>query len=498
MALFKLKRKTHLKLDKSSLLDELVSAKTAADMYAILDRISNPDVILKAAAKDISVLRIVKSNYQVSSNVISRKAGLLKQNWRLKKEDCSDERYKFIERCLKKVKINELIKQILEAPLFGFVPIEIYWENNGKNIYPTKTVAKPQEWFHFDSLGNFYFRSKENTSGVLISEDSYKFLFPRHNPDYLNPYGEALLSKCYWYTLFMKFGFEFWFKFMEKYGMPWTIGKYDDSLSKEGQDKLFNGLINLFQDAVGLIPADGSVEFLESSGGSSDNYDLFIKRCENNCSKILLGQTLTTDIGSTGSYAASQTHQEVRQDIVEADKKLVEENINLLIEMIYKINFGEDENLPVFEIYEDKDIDTSLVDRDTKVQSLGVQFKKEYICKTYGYNEKDIEIFKTNTISNNLNQFSEENSMSNELEQSTKNYAEDLTLELESYLFNLSKNPIKECINKIIEFYSTSFDAEKAEDILAKNFPEISTDELEKILTKIIFISSLLGGQNDK
>ena len=55
----------------------------------------------------------------------------------------------------------------------------------------------------------------------------------------------------------------------------------------------------------------------------------------------ILGQTLTTEIGSTGSYAASNTHMQVRQDIVDSDKKLVEGVINQLIQWIYEINFAK-------------------------------------------------------------------------------------------------------------------------------------------------------------
>ena len=40
-------------------------------------------------------------------------------------------------------------------------------------------------------------------------------------------------------------------------------------------------------------------------------------------SKAVLGQTLTTEIGSTGSYAAANTHMAVRQDIIDADKNLL-------------------------------------------------------------------------------------------------------------------------------------------------------------------------------
>ena len=108
-------------------------------------------------------------------------------------------------------------------------------------------------------------------------------------------------------------------------------------------------------------------------------------------SKAILGQTLTTEIGSTGSYAASNTHMQVRQDIVDSDKKLVEGVINQLIQWIYEINFTNAE-VPVFELYEPEDVDLTLAQRDKILSDTGVKFTKEYFIKNYGLEDEDFDI----------------------------------------------------------------------------------------------------------
>ena len=118
-------------------------------------------------------------------------------------------------------------------------------------------------------------------------------------------------------------------------------------------------------------------------------------------SKAILGQTLTTEIGSTGSYAASNTHMQVRQDIVDSDKKLVEDVINQLIQWFYEINFANGE-VPVFELYEPEDVDLTLAQRDKILSDTGVKFTKEYFIKNYGLEDEDFDInIKNNVI--NLN-----------------------------------------------------------------------------------------------
>ena len=108
-------------------------------------------------------------------------------------------------------------------------------------------------------------------------------------------------------------------------------------------------------------------------------------------SKAILGQTLTTEIGSTGSYAASNTHMQVRQDIVDSDKKLVEGVINQLIQWFYEINFANAE-VPVFELYEPEDVDLTLAQRDKILSDTGVKLTKEYFIKNYGLEDEDFDI----------------------------------------------------------------------------------------------------------
>jgi Protein of unknown function (DUF935) len=45
-------------------------------------------------------------------------------------------------------------------------------------------------------------------------------------------------------------------------------------------------------------------------------------------SKTVLGETLTTEIGSRGSYAAANTHNEVRKELTKADADLLSDTLN--------------------------------------------------------------------------------------------------------------------------------------------------------------------------
>ena len=380
-----------LKQQKPSVFEEYARAKDTIGMYNLTSRLPNPDIILRRTGKGLSALRELKSNYQVGACIESRKAGVTSKKWRLNNENCPKEQFDFIEKIFKNLDIHKLIEDILEAPLFGFAPIEISYKSKDGYIYPEKLTSKPQEWFYFSGEGKFFFNGKDGE--IQIDEKNPKFLLPRHRADFLNPYGECLLSRCFWNVTFINGGMEFWLKFMEKYGTPWAIGKYDRSMNEDEQKQLFKMLKRMIQDAVATIPQDGSIELINAGdkSGSNDIYQTFITKCENNISKVILGQTLTTDVDSKGSYAAANIHQQVRGDLIKNDIRLVENTINDFIKKVFSLNFNET-NYPSFEIYDKEEADVKLAERDEKVQKLGVNFTRSYLKKAYGYEDSDFTL----------------------------------------------------------------------------------------------------------
>ena len=322
--------------------------------------------------------------------VQSRKAGVLSLEWEINRGLDKDETAEKVIETIKKLDIYKFINDILDATLFGFQPIEIIWGRVDNLVLPIELKAKPSEWFCFDDENQLKFRTKEHYFGEELPPK--KFLCPQSNPSYENPYGERTLSRVFWPVTFKKGGLKFWVIFTEKYGIPHLIGKHPRGASEEETDRLAGLLEQMVQDAIAVIPDDSSVEIQEANKSSSaEIFEKLMDKMNAEISKAILGQTLTTEVGSTGSYAASNTHFAVRQDIIDADKKMVEKTINQLIQWIYEINFSN-KDVPVFEMFEVEDIDLGLAQRDKILSETGVKFTKDYFIKNYGLEEEDFDI----------------------------------------------------------------------------------------------------------
>ena len=376
---------------KKSLSEEIATRKRSLNFYSLANILPDPDIVLRKQGKDIRIYKELLCDPHVFACTQSRKAGVLSLDWEINRGLDKDKNAEAIEELLKKLDIHKLINDILDATQFGYQPLEIIWKKTKSgHVLPEKIIAKPPEWFCFDDDNNLKFRTKENYYGEIVPDK--KFLLAQNNPSYNNPYGERTLSRVFWSVTFKKGGLKFWVVFTEKYGMPHLIGKHPRGASREETTTLADMLEDMVQDAIAVIPDDSSVEIQEANKSSSaEIYEKLIDKMNSEISKAILGQTLTTEIGSTGSYAAANTHMAVRQDIIDSDKKLVESVINQLIQWIYEINFSNEE-IPVFEMYAPEDVDLTLAQRDKILSDTGVKFTKEYFIKAYGLEDEDFEI----------------------------------------------------------------------------------------------------------
>lgn len=375
-----------------NILNELVVRENQDFYYRIMNYLPNPDKILRKTGKTIEAYRDLKNDPHVWSCIQSRKSGLLGLEYTIAQNNSSQEVVKFIEEIFSSLDITQIQRDILEAPLFGYQPMEIIWtQTKGLKQYfvPQEIIAKPQEWFFFDLNGRLKFKKSGTPEGILAPPK--KILNIQYEPSYLNPYGHSLLSKCYWAVTFKNGSIKFWVNFAEKYGMPLILGHYTRGASSEEIQKLADVLADMAEDSVIVSPSDIKIEMQEAVRNSSIIlYKELIKFCNSEISKAILSQTLTTEI-EMGSLAASQTHFKVRKEVILSDIKLVERVMNLLIKWIVELNFGM-VTFPSYKIILNDSDNMQKIERDLKISQTGtVKLTKKYWMNSYGFNEDEIE-----------------------------------------------------------------------------------------------------------
>lgn len=474
------------KKNTTDLLNELAVHQNVAGFTNFLNILPDPDPVLRKQGKSISVYKELTSDSHLFSVMGSRRAGVRSKEWAIDRGSAKTRQSKIIEDLFKtKVIPFELMGSILDANFYGYSVMEVVWEHRDGLILPLKVVSKPKEWFAFNSSGELLIKSRKAPMGEPVPP--YKFLLSRNQASYENPYGEKILSRCFWPVVFKKGGIKFWVTFAEKYGMPFMIGKTPRGTSKEETEALADNMEAMIQDAIAVIPDDASIEIKEAAGkaSSGDIYEKMATFFNSEISKAVLGQTLTTEVGKTGSYAASQTHQEVRGDLIVEDTHLVQGTINELIGWIWELNFSG--TPPTFTLYEEEDVDDTLAKRDETLTKTGVKFTKSYYMKAYGFEEGDIEVIdtvqpQTPPVVQNFSEAPPQPKPADVLDE-------------QSRVVN-TQSIERELLSGVIKILEEASTYAEAMDAILGAYPTFEIPSLQNTLEKLTANSMILGGVN--
>ena len=382
--------------DRESLAKEIAPRSQSLDWLGIMGFLPDPDPVLRKLGQDMTVYRQLLSDAHVWSCYQSRKAGVLSCEWEIIESATGGARpnkqaYQMISDMMAEFDVYQINTDMLDAPFYGMSPIEIIWNADNHKWLPERIIGKPPEWFMFDPENNLRFKSIED---MIEGEEipKYKFLLPRHHASYQNPYGERVLSRCFWPITFKKGGFKFWSIFTEKFGMPWIIGKVPRSTNETERSSLLTNLTSMVQDAVAVINDDESVDITEASGkkASADIYDKLIEAGNKEVSKAIQGQTASTE-GTPGKLGDEHAQIATKEDIIDSDKQMVCSAWNQLFRWITELNFAG-ANPPVFGFYEEEDVRKTRSERDTELSNQGVRFTKTYYQRMYNLEKDDFEI----------------------------------------------------------------------------------------------------------
>lgn len=373
----------------SILTGHIASRERSTHFAALGMMLPNPDPILKAQGRDIEVYRNLRGDALVGGCIRRRKAAVKALEWGLDRGHAASRVAKSVEGMLRDLDLEQLFGQAMEAVLYGYQPLEVMWQRVGGLLVPAEVQAKPPEWFSFDAENQLRFKSREQPLyGELVPPR--KFLLPRQDATYANPYGFADLSMCFWPLTFKKGGLKFWLAFTEKFGSAFSVGKLPRSAETKERNDLLTALQDLIQDGVAVIPDDGSVELVEMAGksASADLYERLVMHCRGEISIALLGQNQTTE--ASANRASATAGLEVTRDLRDGDAALVEAAVNQLIRWVCEVNFGGGTE-PVFSLWDQEAQDQLQAQRDKSNHEAGARFTNRYWMRAYGYQEEDLQ-----------------------------------------------------------------------------------------------------------
>lgn len=273
----------------------------------------------------------------------------------------------------------QLIEDLLDAVGKGFAVVEIVWEITAAEWRPAQLKWQPQRYFRPDRETGEEIRlltDAEPIEGEPLAEGKYlQHRAPLKSGQVFRA-GIARVVSFSWickaYTL------KDWAAFVELYGLPIRLGRYGEAATEKDIEVLYRAVANIGTDAAAVVPKHMDIEFVETSanGGSQPIFENLARFVDEQISKAVLGQTMTSDDGS--SMAQAKVHNDVRLDIAQADARAVGMTIKRdLVAPAVRANFGQDAAVPdlIIEVAEPEDVSGRVSDI-VALASAGVSFRQ--------------------------------------------------------------------------------------------------------------------------
>ncbi|MGH1460990.1 MAG: DUF935 domain-containing protein [Neptuniibacter sp.] len=217
--------------------------------------------------------------------------------------------------------LDEAIFDAGDAILKGFSNQELQWDREGKEHYIAGAEWRDPSWFQINPNNRNQLTLRDGShEGEPLQAFGWLSHIAKAKSGYLARNGLARVLA--WPFLFKNYSVRDLAEFLEIYGLPVRLGKYPNGASDNEKLTLLRAVMSIGHNAGGIIPKGMDIDFENAADGGSDPFMAMVNWCEKSESKAILGGTLTSQAdGKSSTNALGNVHNEVRQEIRDADLK---------------------------------------------------------------------------------------------------------------------------------------------------------------------------------
>jgi len=279
-------------------------------------------LIQRGGGKGLKIYDEIKRDPKAAACLTKRNKHLVAREWEVEPASPAPrdvEAADFVRETLKTLPFDRISEDLSGgAILKGFAVSEVVWKRDRNRIVPERIVSHDQRRFAFGQDWKPRLRTWTNMNDGVELPDR-KFIVHRQGVVGNNPYGLGLGHQLFWAVLFKREGIAFWLHFLDKFAGPTAVAQTPYGMLSEEQNELLNKLSAIRTASAITVPMGTDVKFLEAVRSGSVSYQEWLEYWDKQIAICILGETLTTDIGPSGSRAAAETHAGILDMLVDSD-----------------------------------------------------------------------------------------------------------------------------------------------------------------------------------
>lgn len=370
----------------------LYSEQAFDRVLAYLSTVPDPDLMLQKAGIERQHLRFLELDDEVAQCVETRKDALLAVPRRLEPNQTRAAKWLLTTM---EPHLETLLRGVMSAVFYGYSVLEITYRLEAGRTVIDRIDERNIEWFRIHPTLGWRYYPNDGSGGIDGLElDPRKFFITVRHSTTRNPYGESLLSRLWFPVTWRREGWQMYLKFLELFCTPKLLAQ----ISGDPQ-KFVRGLKDIGFSSVVAWNGHQTDKVITINASHPGEFERLENALTKRVQKLILGQTLTSDVGDTGSYAAAKVHNEVRHDKTLADSRLATHTIQRVFDTLADLN-----RLPrhTFVMADDVGLEAERATRDAALLPVltasGLKLTQNYFEDRYDYRSEDLEAVETDDL----------------------------------------------------------------------------------------------------
>ena len=286
-------------------------------------------------------------------------------------------------------RLGDVLDHMANAIGHGLAVAELVWERGQLvDLVPvpySRLIGDPHEPWRLRVL-----TEDEPSLGVPLDEQPLKWLVHRPRATPGRPFNGGLLRASVLLYVAQNLSFKDWLIYSQIAGMPVRVAQFEPGTPDADKQQLLRMLETLGTDAVAVFSKNVELKLIESARAGERPYQPLQDYCNTEVTILWLGQHLTTDIRTTGSRAAAEIHDRVREDLLVDDIADESQTIRRdLLTPLVRVHLGDGVPVPQFRRSLIQSVDTKVL-ADTlavAVNELGLAVPQQWVHQALGIPE---------------------------------------------------------------------------------------------------------------
>ena len=322
---------------------------------------------------DLKLYEEVLSDEEVMATLQQRQNAMIAREWKVDaagEEPQDIEAADFIREWVAEIGFDRISKLMHYGIFYGYAVAELVYRVNDDGKYVADVKVRNRRRFRFTPKGELRLLTRANQTNGVECPAPYFWHFCTGADHDDEPYGIGLAHWLYWLSMFKRNGIKFWLIFLEKFGMPTALGRYNKTATTEQQKKLLEAVRVIQADSGIIVPADMPIELLSAGRSGTADYKALWDTMNESIRRVVLGQTSSSG-GTPGKLGNDDLQEAVLEAIVKADSDVICESFNRgPVAWLTQMNFAHAKPPKVYRVFEEAEDLNQKAQRDKTVSEM--------------------------------------------------------------------------------------------------------------------------------